>query len=372
MTPLELAGRRQVPPLAFVITPEGIAQFATSAAELRSALAPHRLQVITTTDDAAAAAGALWAGMRGTGYTPEGIVLLGGYDTLPPQIIRTFWDALAPSVSFDDEDDNYLVWNDDHYGDRNRDGLPELPVSRIPAGVDLWRALRAAPADGADPRDQWRAFRIKVFSYAEAVYADLPDATASPMLNYSSTNHTAIKKRGLTADRVFVATHAVYRDADAYKSSTGVPIVTTHDIPDAADGAVVLAACCHSVMLIKERAIDVEVGLAGMTPIGTNESMAKTWVDKGAQAYIGFTGKLWTPTVAPYDYLAGKLTRLFWQKHLKHDMPPSKALFGAKAEFILNMPCAHPLVKAEGLSEPTSIAQHLKDYWGATCIGLGW
>lgn len=372
MEPFDLAGGRPLPPLLFVTTPAALEQFGVSEDELRAALpSPHRLRVIASSTSAADAARAVWRNLPPR-PAPEGVVLLGNYDTLRAQLVRTFSEDMAPDVSMQDEDDHYVAWNDDHFGDRNNDGFPELPVSRIPAGVTLSRALQAAPEAGAPSRPLWRSFRIDKFAYAETIYKEQPDSSTIAMLNFKKDTAHLVKKNGIAADRVFYATHADYDDIHAFKTFEDIPVVKATQVPDS-DGAVVLASCCYSATIVKNGPLTAATsGSPVISRLQPGESMALTYVDKGVQAYVGFTAKVWVPDQAPFDFFAGPLHRAFWHNVLVRELPPARALFEAKATFILGMPYDNPNVDDGELSAATSIAKHLKDYWSVTCLGLGW
>jgi hypothetical protein len=72
----------------------------------------------------------------------EGVVLLGGHDVMPHQLVSAIPHELRQNLeeytrrlpySFQSRDeDDYKVWSDDFYGDTDGNRLPELPVSRIP------------------------------------------------------------------------------------------------------------------------------------------------------------------------------------------------------------------------------------------------
>ena len=90
----------------------------------------------------------------------KGVVLLGGYGVVPSQIISTLPAELA-DLRIPDRD-RLQVWSDDGYGDRDGDGVPELPVSRVPDGRSaefLLGALKAAPQRTAGERSGIRNIR---------------------------------------------------------------------------------------------------------------------------------------------------------------------------------------------------------------------
>jgi hypothetical protein len=108
--------------------------------------------------------------------TIEGVVLLGGDDVLPAQRLDALDPGLRSSLSSRSDPDNFIVWSDDIYGDRDGDGLPELPVSRIPDGKAsrfLFAAIKAGDRPVGSPRNGVRNVKRP---FAEGIYQNLPGA----------------------------------------------------------------------------------------------------------------------------------------------------------------------------------------------------
>jgi hypothetical protein len=372
VAPYQLAGGRDLPPLLFITCSAALTGFGETLATLQEAIpAPHRIVVLPDDGDPEALAGIISDAAR-NGDAPAGVVLLGGYDTLPARLVRAIGDDLLPDVSMQEEIDHYIAWNDDHYGDLDGNGLPEVPVSRIPAGVNLRRALHAsAPAD-APARPPWRAVRIDTFDYADSVYQGLKQAGTCPMLNFGPATAHLIKQDGIAAERVYFACHADYSSPAIFKTFQGIPVVKARQVPDA-DGSIVLAACCYSATTVNVSPLHASTaGLQRPAHLRADQSLALTYIDKGARAYVGFTALLWIPKSSPFGYFGAPLHRMFWENVTGKGIPPARALFEAKAEFILNTPYASPEGAGNSAAVATSTAKHLKDYWAATCLGLGW
>lgn len=104
---------------------------------------------------------------------PRGVVILGGYDVVPAQRIDCLPPQLRRRLGSTEDPDDFIVWSDDVYGDEDGDGLPEVPVSRIPDGhtaAVLFGAL-AAPAAIAPTR---AGVRNTARPFAKPIFDSLP------------------------------------------------------------------------------------------------------------------------------------------------------------------------------------------------------
>lgn len=377
MATFKLAGGRPLPPLLFVTCPAAIKSFSgnESTASLRQLIpAPHRI-VETPEDGGAEEIAAVVRQEANRGVRPEGVVILGGYDTVPAHLIRAVYPGLLTAASIQDEPDDFIVWNDDIYGDLDGDGLPEVPVSRIPGAVPLRQALRATPT-GATSRPAWKAIRIDEFDYADTITDGLTPAEMQDILNFSKDTmndiSTLVTAGGVEADRVYFACHSDYSQANIFKTFSGNFVITSRHIPKA-DGSIVVAACCYSATIAQTSPLNAAVThTTRPRPLPKSKSIAVTYIANGAQAFIGSTGWLWVPDEHPYSYYVAPLHQAFWRHVADRGLSPARALFEAKAEYILGFPYANPEIAAQQTSTETSEARHLKDYWSATCLGLGW
>src|SRR5262249_27813065 len=108
-----------------------------------------------------------------------GVVILGGYDVVPAHRLNVL-DARSrqalTAAGLDGRDgDDFIVWSDEIYGDRDGDAMPEVPVSRIPDGRRsdvVFAALQAAPA-ARGPRFGVRNAKR---SFAAAIFPRVPGA----------------------------------------------------------------------------------------------------------------------------------------------------------------------------------------------------
>jgi hypothetical protein len=97
--------------------PDGLTESAPAAALVRQQLQQHR--------------------------EAKGVVLLGGHDIVPSQVLDSLPPEIRSALPGSDDPDEFIVWSDDIYGDREGDRLPEVPVSRIPtASLRIWCSPR--------------------------------------------------------------------------------------------------------------------------------------------------------------------------------------------------------------------------------------
>lgn len=168
-----LAANRDLPPLLFVTDPERLQRNIGGDADRAIAIvkeAGHRLVTGAGDTLAETTRRALLDG------NVKGVVLLGGYDVVPSQRVDVLDPQLRASMPPDligRDRDGFVVWSDDIYGDREPDGVPEVPVSRIPdarVGAFLLSALTV----GATGQAGKFAIRNRERPFAQAVYASIP------------------------------------------------------------------------------------------------------------------------------------------------------------------------------------------------------
>lgn len=375
-----LAGGRKLPPLLFVTTIEGLAQFGVGERELRALLGPsHHLAIVAPERTPEAAARALWEDAEIVRQASRfgGVVLLGGYDTLPARVIGSIdaelYTRLCRSGNLNDDEDLYHAWNDDHFADPNGDGFPELPVSRISAGCDLARALRATAPPDAAARPLRLGIRIERFRYAESIYDRWGVTSSDPMLVLDRGAEAEIAARGLTADHLYLAMHGHPHDRSFFKPFGTRERVTLAHVPAAADGMIVFAGVCWSAQIARRAPLEVVASPGGaITSHTPRDAIPLAFIDRGARAFIGFNAKHWVPLLEPYDYYGAPLHRLFWSNLFDRACPPARALFEARLAYIAGAPYRHPSRMAKGGASDRSIAKNMKDFWSVSCLGLGW
>jgi hypothetical protein len=130
----------------------------------------------------------------------------------------------------------------------------------------------------------------------------------------------------------------------------------------AAFSGVALAGCCWGALTVDSIASQAAVGKA--PPVRTpGASLALSWLHAGARAFVGCTGSHYSPTIPPYGYFGGPLHTAFWQRYTSGEAP-AKALFGAKLDFLRDIP--------HGQTSPNGQGIELKILKQFTCLGLGW
>jgi beta-lactamase superfamily II metal-dependent hydrolase len=291
----------------------------------------------------------------------EGVVLIGGYEVVPS--VRL--DALPPSirahVANHRDPDDFIVWSDDAYGDRDGDGLPELPVTRVPDGrsAELLRAQLTPAAHGTSDRAGIRNVRRP---FAEGVFADL--SGSNELLVSSPLTYDAHPGAALTGQHIYLMLHGDYVDASRFWGE-GTPgdseAMNAENIPDV-PGAVVLAGCCWGALITQTPASRVAQGrpVAPRTP---EASIALTFLRRGARAFVGCTGAHYSPSVEPYDYYGGPLHRAFWIR-IGAGTSPARALFEAKVEYLKGIP--------HGQGTWNGQAIEYKIWRQFTCLGPAW
>ncbi len=259
--------------------------------------------------------------------------------------------------------DDFIVWCDDIYGDGDGDGMPELPVSRIPDGRSsqlVWTALQAGATDVPTTRS---GLRSSLRPFADIVYELLRGH--GDMLRSEPTRSDGRPHISFGAEQVYLVLHGKPRDGSRLWGEDGAgnlleAVTTAHISPNS--GNVVFTGCCWSALTVDTLARDVSLDHPPVqrTP---RSSLALQALAVGTRAFLGCTGSHYSPAQAPYQYFAAPLHRAFWH-HLNAGMSPAAALFAARKEYVTAIP--------HGRSELLSEAIERKIWQEYTCLGLGW
>ncbi len=292
----------------------------------------------------------------------QGVVLLGGLDVVPSQRLDCLPAELRQSLPANADPDDFIVWSDDAYADVDGDGLPELPVSRIPDGSSsalLQTALQAGVASNGIPR---RGVRNVARPFADATYATLPGQL--PMLISAPHVFSDVPNATLDGDRVYLMLHGDFSDASRFwgeGTPNNVEAVNLTNI-GSPRGTTVFSGCCWGALTVDTPAGRLEVG---QTPVRRipGSSMALSFLLGGARAFVGCTGAHYSPAIPPYDYFGGAMHVAFWRQ-FEAGLPPAQALFQAKIEYAKQMPHGQTGVLAQAIEFKV-----LREY---TCLGLGW
>jgi beta-lactamase superfamily II metal-dependent hydrolase len=293
--------------------------------------------------------------------TIVGVVLLGGHDVVPLQRIDCLPRRLRSNLASNDDPDNFIVWSDDVYGDREGDRVPDVPASRIPDGKSAELVLGALQA--GTPRHVGPAgVRNVARPFADAVFATLRGPR--PMLVSAPSAFDMRPPLTLEGDRVYLMLHGDYVDSSRFwgeQTVNNAEAINVANLPAHCEG-VVFTGCCWGALTVGTPASRVAIGrpFGAKTP---EDSLALSFLLRGATAFVGCTGAHYSPTVPPYQYFGGPLHSAFW-RHIGAGSAPARALFEAKVDYIQGMPHGQQGTMAEAIE-----FKILRQY---TCLGLGW
>lgn len=307
--------------------------------------------------------GTVAAKVRGALRDPriEGVVLLGGYDVVPSQRRDCLPVSVRGEIGANDDLDNYIIWSDDVYGDKDGDEWPELPVSRVPdaKSTELFLAAMSAPDQASQaPRFGVRNFRRE---FARSIFGALPGN--SQLLDSQPTLSTQAPPYDAYADRVYIMLHGAAADGSRF---WGEPVsrsvaMTLDNIPRQPP-RVVFTGCCWGGLIVDTLAVHAVPGRP--IDIRTPErSLALSFLSRGVTGFVGCTGSHYSPSRPPFDYAGAPMHASFWQAHAA-GKSPARALFEAKTAYKRDFP--HGRTTVEGLAAEYKI---LREF---TCLGLGW
>jgi beta-lactamase superfamily II metal-dependent hydrolase len=362
---LRIANGRKLPPLLFVTSAAALARNIgeTESAQILSSLRQAGLAVYDSLPSdpsdplrSVELVRAQLATRPGLG----GLVLLGGYDAVPPLRLDCLPAELRQKLGQTDDADDFIVWSDDAYGDRDGDGIAELPVSRIPDGKspDLLRlALGADDAARSAPR---RGVRNVARPFAEPIFNVLPGAEPLSV----SQPATADQVTPLDGDLVYLMLHGDYLDSSRFwgeQTPSNREAINLSNIPRRA-ARIVFTGCCWGALTADQPALRSVLGSVPAAKVAES-SIALTFLLAGATAFVGCTGAHYSPTEPPYDYFGGPMHTAFWDGILA-GKAPAQALFDAKVDYVSGFP--------HGRSSSIQQAIEYKILRQYTCLGLGW
>lgn len=354
-----LAANRKLPPLLFVTDPERLRQNVGEAADQALRIireAGHRV----VTGPGATLAEAARQALLGTQV--KGVVLVGGYDVVPSQRVDVLGPELRgrmPADLIGRDRDGFIVWSDDVYGDREPDGVPELPVSRVP-DARLGSFLLAMLTGGTAAQAGKFAIRNRERPFAEPVYALMPGAG---VMQISDPQRVDTQQRVLASrQNVYFMLHGDYRDGTTFwgEDDDGVtPAVDVGSLPQAGVG-VAFAGCCWGALTVSEPAF--LIGDRIPTPRAPERSMALSVLKAGATAFVGCTGVHYSPGEEG-GFFGGPLHQAFWQEIVR-GLSPAEALLKARTDYLLAIPHGRQAIWNQAVER--------KLYKQFTCLGLGW
>ncbi len=352
-----LAAGRQLPKLLFATSLERLrASIGAAADEATELIRSAGMELLDV-----GGAAAPWRTVASAAASVEGIVLLGGYDVLPSLRLDVLPAMLRRRLGHPLDLDDFLVWSDEGYGDVDGNGLPELPVSRIPDGRSGDLVMKALRGTILAPRHERFGLRNVARPFADGVYAGVPGSEAMLVSEPSTSGDLEVER--LAALNLYLMLHGSNGDlASFWGESTGGAMVEALNAPQIRelDGGVVFAGCCYGGLTVEERAHEIadhEVP----TVVEWDRSLALTMLARGASAFVGCTGTHYSPGV-PGIFGSQVLHEAFW-RHVSAGSAPARALYDAKIDYITRMPYNGDL----GM-----VAVLLKMWRQFTCLGLGW
>ena len=298
----------------------------------------------------------------------RGVVLLGGYDVIPPA--RT--DAIGAELRnmlkkrVNQDADQFWVWSDKLYGDRDGDAVAEYAVSRVPDARDpqLFRA-----AISAAPLRLGKRFGIRnVYrGFAETVWG--PQGLGPRPLEVSEKFlSTDVNPSHLDSACHYFMLHGAESDGTEFSgedSGGGYPVAfTVRNVPPRFNG-VVFSGCCWGALIVDGKASQATSGMPA--PRKPAASIALSYLKAGAVAFIGCTGSHYSgPDPDLDDNYAARLHRDFWFNLAQPATAPAAALHRAKQTYL------RWIMEQRARLDPLDTARRLKNFSQFTCLGLGW
>jgi hypothetical protein len=367
-----LGGGRNFPRLLFVTSKEGLvrnvgADVAESALNIIRSCKTATLLELPLYKNADEASKKVHSELLKGNY--EGVVIVGGYDVIPSKPLDVLDNDLRANIvalKGKKDLDNFIVWSDDPYVDLAGDGLPDLPVSRIPDGRlgDLLLAGLTAPAFRPG-----RSFGVRNVErpFADDVYK-LVDGGNSGMFKSETFGPSEVEENAASG-AVYFMLHGHDRDATLYwgesvdnpSDNALFDAVSISNVPSDASGSLVFAGCCWGALTVFPKASLSDKNV--LSPKSPEDSIALTYLLRGAQAFIGCTGTHYSPGQEPYNYYGKPMHDLFWQ-NIGKGIPPARALWEAKKIYANDMPHDQVDVFSRGIEHKI-----LRQF---TCLGLGW
>lgn len=299
----------------------------------------------------------------------KGVVLLGGYDVVPPVRLDTLDPRLRAAIGADHGDpDDFIVWSDAAYGCVDDDDIPELAVSRIPDGksADLVIAAVQAggagtgPSAGAGGNGAARAAGVRNIRrpFAQQIYAKI--GGSGDMFTSRDVTYRDVAPPRLAARNVYLMLHGDFRDAKSFWGEGAAREAV--NVASTCPAGVVFTGCCWGALCSDTPAgmYQSDKPVSMRTP---ETSIALSFLMKGATAVVGCTGAHYSPLEPPYRYFGSPLHEGFF-RHLDAGLAPAEALFRAKIEYLKDIPHGQ-----EGALRQAIEYKVLRQY---TCLGLGW
>jgi beta-lactamase superfamily II metal-dependent hydrolase len=296
--------------------------------------------------------------------SPTGVVLLGGYDILAAQRLDVLDPDLRRAIGSQAgrDGDNFIVWSDEAYGDVNGDSVQEIPVSRIPdakSSVLVFAALGAPSGNATVTRF---GVRNVAREFATTIYGLLPGR--NKLLVSSPTGPNDVGTAKIDETGIYLMLHGSDSDGSRFWGEDNGDMFEAVNVRNLASAgpSVVFTGCCWGALTVERIASRSRTG----DPIAVRTveaSMALSFLQGGATAFVGCTGSHYSPLQKPYRYYGGPMHEAFWKRY-NELKAPAVALHTAKQDFLKAIP--------HGRTTDIGHAIELKILREYTCLGLGW
>ncbi len=285
--------------------------------------------------------------------------------------MNTLSDSLLKKIDSDPDKsdgwdvDDFIVWSDDIYGDRDGDLLPEYPVSRIPDGKNAKLVMTALKAPPYRIKHSYGIRNIRR-PFAEEVFKIMP-SSAQNLLEVSEEISPKSVKKDSMKDAIYFMLHGHDYDATRFTGELGTKhgyyeAFDVYNVPSSCEGSVIFSGCCYGALIALPKADRKESGIQ-IRSRTSEQSIALTFLMAGSNCFVGCTGAHYSPSQRAENFFGKPMHLSFW-KHITSGKPPAEALFEAKMEYASELP--------HGLTKPIYEAIEVKILHQFTCLGIGW
>jgi beta-lactamase superfamily II metal-dependent hydrolase len=297
----------------------------------------------------------------------QGVVILGGYDVVPParlDVVDPGLRARLAALPVDKQlHDPLIVWSDELYADRDDDQLPDVPLSRIPDGRRADVVFAQLGAAAPTVAQKFGVYNVNR-PFVASVFPGVPGTIVEFMPSEKFAPDDLTAGKGLGA--VYYMLHGADWSAETfwgeYVGGGTYEAVEIPVVPKSASGSVVFTGCCYGALAARPAA-DQAGPETVFKPRGPEQSIAIAYLQAGASAFVGCTGSHYSPLLPPYTFYGQPMHVGFW-RGISKGLMPARALFEAKREYALAIP--------HGQNDTPSLAIELKTLRQYTCLGLGW
>lgn len=370
--PFALAGNRALPDLLFVTNSRALAQN-IGGAEASKALNAIRVaghDICEVSGTAPEAVNLVRKRLQSKQNT-KGIVLLGGYDVVPCNVVNVLSPRLSTELGprmVEVDDDHFIVWTDEPYGDIDEDRVGEVPVSRIPDSRNSGAFLNALGAAGVNTASVERfGVRNVARPFADLVWDSL---AGQRNLNVSRDFlFSDVDPEHLDSALQYFMLHGDWKDGRTFYGELDDQAGYTNafvvgSVPNKVSG-VVFSGCCWGALTVSQKAKDA--GAAPIAPRVVERSIALSYLKAGANAFVGCTGSHYSGADSSPDVnYAALMHQSFWSTLPLRGYSASAALHAARLAYSADI-----AARASAL-EPVDLARRLKNRSQFTCLGLGW